>query len=32
VRVEERFSAEAMVTGDERAYGRALAGERTPTG
>jgi hypothetical protein len=27
-RVEERSSAEAMVTGYERAYGRALAGER----
>ena len=27
-RVTERFSAEAMVTGYERAYGRALAGER----
>jgi glycosyltransferase involved in cell wall biosynthesis len=27
-RVQERFSAEAMVTGYERAYERALAGER----
>jgi glycosyltransferase involved in cell wall biosynthesis len=27
-RVEERFSAEAMVAGYERAYARALAGER----
>jgi len=27
-RVEQRFSAEAMVTGYERAYERALAGER----
>jgi glycosyltransferase involved in cell wall biosynthesis len=27
-RVTERFSAEAMVTGYECAYGRALAGER----
>ena len=27
-RVQERFSAEAMVTGYERAYQRALAGER----
>jgi glycosyltransferase involved in cell wall biosynthesis len=31
-RVEERFSAEAMVAGYERAYERALAGERTTTG
>jgi glycosyltransferase involved in cell wall biosynthesis len=31
-RVQERFSAEAMVAGYERAYERALAGERTTTG
>jgi glycosyltransferase involved in cell wall biosynthesis len=31
-RVEERFSAEAMVTDYERAYGRALAGERAAAG
>jgi glycosyltransferase involved in cell wall biosynthesis len=28
-RVEQRFSAEAMVAGYERAYERALAGEQT---
>jgi hypothetical protein len=28
--VQERFSAEAMVAGYERAYERALAGERAP--
>jgi hypothetical protein len=28
-RVEERFSAEAMVSGYEAVYKRALAGERT---
>jgi glycosyltransferase involved in cell wall biosynthesis len=31
-RVEQRFSAEAMVTGYERAYERALAGERSTEG
>jgi glycosyltransferase involved in cell wall biosynthesis len=31
-RVQERFSAEAMITGYERAYGRALAGERAVAG
>jgi hypothetical protein len=31
-RVEERFSAEAMVAGYERAYERALAGEGTTAG
>jgi glycosyltransferase involved in cell wall biosynthesis len=31
-RVKERFSAEAMVAGYERAYERALAGEPTTTG
>jgi glycosyltransferase involved in cell wall biosynthesis len=31
-RVEERFSAEAMVAGYERAYEWALAGERTGSG
>jgi len=31
-RVEERFSAEAMVAGYERAYERALAGERAGFG
>jgi glycosyltransferase involved in cell wall biosynthesis len=31
-RVEERFSAEAMVAGYERAYERALAGERATAG
>jgi hypothetical protein len=31
-RVQERFSAEAMVAGYERAYERALAGEGTTTG
>jgi glycosyltransferase involved in cell wall biosynthesis len=31
-RVEERFSAEAMVTGYERAYERAVAGERVTSG
>jgi glycosyltransferase involved in cell wall biosynthesis len=31
-RVEERFSAEAMVTGYERAYEQALAGERATAG
>jgi hypothetical protein len=29
--VEERFSAEAMVSGYEDVYKRALAGERTGT-
>jgi hypothetical protein len=29
-RVQERFSAEAMVTGYERAYERALAGSGPP--
>jgi len=31
-RVEERFSAEAMVTGYERAYERAVVGERAASG
>ena len=31
-RVEEGFSAEAMVAGYERAYERALAGERATDG
>jgi hypothetical protein len=31
-RVEQRFSAEAMVTGYERAYRHALAGERAAAG
>jgi glycosyltransferase involved in cell wall biosynthesis len=31
-RVQERFSAEAMVAGYERAYERALAGERAAAG
>jgi glycosyltransferase involved in cell wall biosynthesis len=31
-RVEERFSAEAMVSGYERAYERALAGEQAAAG
>jgi glycosyltransferase involved in cell wall biosynthesis len=31
-RVEERFSAEAMVAGYERAYRHALAGERAAAG
>jgi hypothetical protein len=31
-RVEERFSAEAMVRGYERAYERALTGEPTAGG
>jgi glycosyltransferase involved in cell wall biosynthesis len=31
-RIEERFSAEAMVVGYERAYERALAGEQTSSG
>ena len=31
-RVQQRFSAEAMVAGYERAYERALAGERSVTG
>ena len=32
VRVQERFSAEAMVAGYEDAYERALAGERAGSG
>jgi hypothetical protein len=31
-RVEERFSAEAMVAGYERAYERAVAGEQATAG
>jgi glycosyltransferase involved in cell wall biosynthesis len=31
-RVQDRFSAEAMVAGYERAYERALAGEGPPAG
>ena len=31
-RVEERFSAEAMVAGYERAYERAVAGEQAAAG
>jgi glycosyltransferase involved in cell wall biosynthesis len=31
-RVEERFSAEAMISGYERAYERALAGEQAAAG
>jgi hypothetical protein len=31
-RVEQHFSADAMVTGYERAYAHALAGERSTKG